>query len=251
VTEHQRPVTVVTGAAGGIGKAVTRAFLARGDRLVCSDRDAAGLEALRRDLGAEDDGTMVLAPADLGDADQTRSIMTAALESFGRLDSLVLVAGVGQLGRTDDLTLDLWDAVLATNLRAPFVLAQAAMPELVRSGGNIVAVSSVAGMQGWAYSSAYAASKAGLIGLMRSLAAEYGKSGVRINVVAPGGVDTGMASDRLETADLDTDVRKRSTGLEGRRAHPSEVADVIVYLTSPAASFVNGTVVPVDGGAFA
>lgn len=249
MTEHQGHVALITGAAGGIGSAVAHALLARGDRLVCTDRDSARLERLQHDLDGND--AVLAVAADLRDPRQTRTLVMDVLARFGRLDTLVLVAGVGQLGRTEELTLKQWDEVLEINLRAPFVLAQAAMPELIRTRGNIVAVSSVAGMQGWAYSPAYAASKAGLVGLMRSLAAEYGKSGVRVNVVAPGGVDTEMASDRHSNEHLDSDLRKRSTGLQGRRAQPSEIASVIAYLASPSATFVSGTVVPVDGGAFA
>lgn len=240
----EAPVAVVTGAAGGIGRAVVRSLLDRGHRVLAVDRDPVGLEAVREHQVE----TLVL---DLATPSSAGAIVQRALAWSGRIDTLALVAGVAQLGRTETVTVAQWDEVMEVNLRAPFLLAQAAMPELVRTRGSIVAVASVAGLQGWAYGAAYAASKAGLVGVMRSLAQEYGGLGVRVNVVAPGGVETAMASDRQPTDDLDPTVRKRSTGLEGRRARPAEVADVICYLASPEAGFVNGAVVPVDGGAFA
>lgn len=240
----EAPVAVVTGAAGGIGRAVVRNLLDRGHRVLAVDRDPVGLEAVREHQVE----TLVL---DLATPSSAGAIVQRALAWAGRIDTLALVAGVAQLGRTETVTVAQWDEVMEVNLRAPFLLAQAAMPELVRTRGSIVAVASVAGLQGWAYGAAYAASKAGLVGVMRSLAQEYGGLGVRVNVVAPGGVETDMASDRRPTDDLDPTVRKRSTGLEGRRARPAEVADVICYLASPEAGFVNGAVVPVDGGAFA
>lgn len=244
---HTTHATLITGAVGGLGRAVAHEFDQRGHDLMLTDRDAAGLESARSELSP----STVARPADLADSKRARAVVADTIADLGRLDNLVLVAGMGQLGPTEDLTLAQWDEVLAINLRASFVMAQAAMPSLLESRGNIVAVASVAATQGWAYSAAYAASKAGLVGLMRSLAAEYGKAGIRVNVVAPGGIDSGMSSDHQSTDHLDPELRKRSTGLAGRRAHPREVASVIAYLASSEASFVNGAVVPVDGGAFA
>lgn len=241
-------VIVVTGAAGGIGAATVRAFQAQGDRVFGVDREPDGLDRLRKK--SADPDALALQTVDLADPDAGRTVIRGCRDAFGRIDALALVAGVGQVGHTSDVQVEEWDRVLNVNLRSAFLLSQAAMPTLVEHRGCIVAVSSVAGLQGWPYSAVYSASKFGLVGLMRSLAIEHGSDSVRVNVVAPGGVDTGMASSGWP-ADFDPSLKKRSAGLQGRRAEPEEIASVIVYLTSPAASFINGAVVPVDGGAFA
>ncbi len=251
--DDQARTALVTGAAGGIGSAVVRGFLSEGLSVVATDLDRAGLSRSLREF--EGDDRLQLVAADLSDPRAPAEVVRSARDRFGRLDVVASVAGVTQIGRTHTLTAAEWDRVHAINARAPFLLSQAAMPDLERNRGCIVAVSSIAGMQGWAYSSAYAASKAGLIGLMRSLAREHGAAGVRVNVVAPGGVMTTMSdvvrSGWDSTEDLDPAVRKPSTGLEGRRAEPSEVADAVIYLSSSKAAFINGAVVPIDGGAFA
>mgnify|MGYP001302668081 CR=1 FL=1 len=244
-------VAVVTGAASGIGKATVKALAARGDRVLGVDRDAAGLAALRSELSGVD-GTVETFAADLVDPAAAAAVVAEAVRRWRRVDLLALVAGVGQFGASESVELAEWELVLNVNLRAPFLLTQAAMPHLVRTRGCVVAVSSIAGIQGWPYSAVYAASKGGLVTMMRSLAIEYGPAGVRVNVVCPGGVDTGMtAAFRRGEFTVDDSVRKRGTGLEGRKADPAEIASVIAFLGSPEASFVNGAVLRADGGAFA
>jgi len=242
-------VAVVTGAASGIGRATVVALAARGDRVLGVDRDAAGLESLRAEMSGVDESVATLV-ADLAEP-EAAAVVVEAVRRWDRIDLLALVAGIGQFGPSESVDLAEWDRVLNVNLRAPFLLARAAMPHLVRTKGCVVAVSSIAGLQGWPYSAVYAASKGGLVTMMRSLAIEYGPSGVRVNVVCPGGVDTAMTATFRTGFTVDESIRKRSTGLEGRRAQPSEIASVIAFLGSLAASFVNGAVLRVDGGAFA
>jgi|HigsolmetaAR206D_1030411.scaffolds.fasta_scaffold01928_8 NAD(P)-dependent dehydrogenase (short-subunit alcohol dehydrogenase family) len=244
-------VAVVTGAASGIGRATVARLVDRGDLVLGVDRNAAGLATLRDELGPSGDRLATLA-VDLAEAEAADTVVTDCLRRWGRLDVLALVAGIGQFGATADVTLAEWDRVLNVNLRAPFLLAQAALPHLVSTRGCVVAVSSIAGLQGWPYSAVYAATKGGLVTMMRSLAIEYGPAGVRVNVVCPGGVDTALTAEfRSGVVAYDESLRKRSTGLQGRKADPAEIASAIAFLASDDASFVSGSVLRVDGGAFA
>jgi NAD(P)-dependent dehydrogenase (short-subunit alcohol dehydrogenase family) len=141
--------------------------------------------------------------------------------------------------------------VLDINLRAPLLLTKVAIEPLVACGGTVVAVSSLAGLGGWPYNTVYAASKGGLVTMMKSLALELGPRGVRVNIVCPGGVETPMLDALDEVPDADPSIAKRGRGLDGSLARPEEIAAAICWLASPEASHVNGTTLTVDGGASA
>ncbi|WP_316755692.1 SDR family NAD(P)-dependent oxidoreductase [Streptomyces herbicida] len=247
-------VVIVTGGGSGIGEATARLLSEGGHHVVVCGRRS---EPLRR-LEAE---TGVLAhPSDVGDPEAADGLVRAALAAHGRLDGLVLNAGIGRGGAVGDLSLEDWDDVMRTNLTGPLMLLRAALPHLLESGGAVVAVASVSALRNGTSNAPYATSKAALLQLCRSVAVDYGRQGVRANIVCPGWVRTEMADRRMTRfaaeagleGGMDAAYEKATALLPmGRPGEPREVAEAIDWLLSPAASYVNGSVLTVDGGATA
>ncbi|WP_260583636.1 SDR family NAD(P)-dependent oxidoreductase [Sphingopyxis sp. PET50] len=236
-------VALVTGAAGGIGGAVVRRFVAEGAEVLAADLDAAGLGR----LAAEVPGVRTCT-ADITAADGVTALFAAMDDAFGRIDILVNNAGIGgpRVKRLHELDLEEYDAVMAANLRAPLALTQAVLPRMIAAGGGaIVNLASPAGMHAVPRVGPYSISKAGMIMLTKQTAKEYAADGIRCNAVAPGVTDTAIL-DGLPKAHLDQIVAMIP---QGRIAQPDEIAAMIVFLASDAASFVNGSIVLVDGAA--
>lgn len=236
---------LVTGASRGIGAACAVALAQAGfDVAVGYVRDADG--AARTAAAVESAGRRALTyQVDVGDPDAAAAFVAAAEEAFGELDAVVLNAGITRDGLAMRMSADDWQAVIRTNLDGAFWTAKAALRGMMkRRTGAIVAISSVIGIGGNAGQANYAAAKAGMIGMAKSLAKEVGSRGIRVNVVAPGYIETDM------TADLPDDVRARllETVPLARLGSADDVAAVVAFLCSPAAGYITGTVLPVDGG---
>lgn len=241
-----RRIVAVTGAGTGIGRATARAFAAEGAHVLAVGRRA---EPLHETAAGYDRITPLT--ADITAEGQPERIVQAALELHGRLDVLVNNAGIVHSGALGTLTPERIAPQIATNLIAPILLAQAALPSLEASGGVIVNVSTSVGQRAWPGSSVYAATKTALELLTRSWAVELAPRGVRVVAVAPGAIDTPIGEHQGLTPERMAAVREwqlAHTPL-GRIGRPEEVAWAITHLAAPAASFVTGVVLPVDGGA--
>jgi meso-butanediol dehydrogenase / (S,S)-butanediol dehydrogenase / diacetyl reductase len=242
-------VALVTGGGTGIGAATARRLAADGYAVAVTGRRTEPIEA----IAAEIDGLAIVSDTSVG-ADAERAV-AEAVSRFGRLDALVLNAGIGAEGSLLDSTQEAFERVIATNLTGAFLMARAAIGQLVERRGAIVTVSSAAGLRASPESLAYCSSKAGLAMLTQCIALDHGRDGVRANCVCPGWVRTPMADGEMEQlgARLGTnrdgayDACLVDVPL-GRAATTGEVAATIAWLLSPDAAYVNGVVLPVDGG---
>jgi NAD(P)-dependent dehydrogenase (short-subunit alcohol dehydrogenase family) len=235
-------VVFVTGASSGLGSAVVELLIARGAKVFGFARSGERLSAVFADAA-----TGHFAIGDLADAERCRGAIAECVETFGSIDALVNVAGAHTMRHTSVMTDADWERDLAVNLSGPFHLIRAALPHLVNVEGAIVNVSSIAGMQGQAYSAGYCAAKHGLIGLTRALAVEYAHTGLRVNAVCPGGMLTPQVSDFAPPADADFDLVMRAASPRGF-AEPADVAKLIAFLASDDAKAIHGAVYPADNG---
>jgi NAD(P)-dependent dehydrogenase (short-subunit alcohol dehydrogenase family) len=235
---------IVTGGGRGIGAATARALDAAGARVAITARSADQLAEVAKTL----DNDPVTIVADLGTPDGPQAVADAALTAFdGRLDILVNNAAALLRSDTDTLTVDEIDHLLDVNVRAPLLLVSAVVPAMVASGrGSIVSISSISGLRGTPRRAAYAASKAAVDGLTRSLAMEFGPRGIRANTVAPGVVATEMWVDNLAKPGVPESVLG-VTPIR-RLINAEEIAAVVVFLASDAASAITGEVISADGG---
>jgi len=234
---------LVTGASRGIGAATARALDRAGARVALVARSRDGLADVAREL--EHDPVVVV--ADLGDPDGPKAVAGQALDALGTIDVLVNNAAVAARLATVDTDAGLIDQMLAVNVRAPLLLIAALIPSMISQGrGSIVNLSSVSGLVGTPRRAAYAASKGAVDAATRSLAIELGPSGIRVNSVAPGVVDTALWARNKEIPGV-TETIEGQTPLR-RWATPEDIADVIVFLASDAARFVTGETVTADGG---
>lgn len=239
---------LVTGASSGIGRAAAVLFAREGARVIVSDINVSGGEETVAAIQKQG-GEARFIRCDISKPAEVEALIRGAVETLGRLDCAVNNAGVsGVMVPTVDYPEDDWDRVIATNLKGVWLCMKQELQQMLKQGGgSIVNTASVAGLVGVPMTSAYVAAKHGVVGLTKTVALEYAKANIRINVVCPGVVRTPML---MDTTRENPQMEAALLAAEpvGRMAEPEEIAEALVWLCSGAASFITGAALPVDGG---
>ncbi len=244
-------VAIVTGGGTGIGAAVARRIAAEGGKVALVGRRPEPLQAVAEEIGA------AVFAADAADTESMKAAVTSTAEKFGGIDILIANAGGHGVGPTVSMSDETWELAVRLNLNTAFVSARESLPHLIRSKGNIVVLSSIAGLFAGPDAVGYVTMKHGCIGLAKSLARDYGRLGVRTNTVCPGWVTTAMADEQMEML---VEKHKLASIAEayalvtkdvplGRPASAEDVANAVCFLASGEAAMINGAILTVDGGA--
>jgi len=250
MTDLQGKTAIITGASSGIGRATAKLFAGKGAITILMARREDALKTLAEDI-ASAGGMAIISTGDVTREDDCARAVGIAMERYGRLDIAFNNAGiVGSGALLQDTPMEEWQQTIAVNLTGAYLCAKHQLPAMLETGdGSMIFTSSFVGnscaLQGMG---AYGASKAGLVGLMKGLAAENGKTGIRVNAILPGGVDTELNPLRKE--ETPPEVADFINGLHamGRIARPGEIAEAALFLASDRSSFMTGTAMTVDGG---
>ncbi len=249
--EKSRRVTLVTGAASGIGRAAAIRLGARGTAIALVDNNSEGLGQAAAEIEAAG-GKPIVVVADLRAGRAAERAVHTAVEAFGGVDVLVAAAGISRRGSVVETSDEDWESVLGVNLTAVFRCCRAVVPVMqARGGGSIVIVGSAWGLVAGPRAAAYAAAKAGVVNLARAIAIDHGPEGIRANAVCPGDIDTPLLRGEMAAVGLDPEVAvvESAAGRPVRRVGaPEDVAAAIAYLAGEESGYVTGTTLAVDGG---
>jgi dihydroanticapsin dehydrogenase len=238
---------IVAGGATGIGRAAVRGFRARGDNVLLVDHRPQAADLVTE----EAPGAIRFIQRDLAQPDAPSDLVKEAIATYGSLDTVLITAALMLSAPLKNWTLEMWDRSVALNLRMPFFFAQAAAPSLAKSdNASIILISSTGAIRGHAGMSAYQATKAALPGLCRSLTAELGPLGVRVNTLMPGWIDTPF-NDPFWEYQQNPEARRQEIERQiplRRQGQPDEVASMALFLASPAGRYIAGTSIVIDGG---
>ncbi|MCU1396684.1 MAG: short-chain dehydrogenase/reductase [Ilumatobacteraceae bacterium] len=235
-------VVLVTGAASGIGREIVLRMASEGATVFGHDRDAAGLEETAAMVGG-----MQMRVGDVADPDECKATVAACIAAHGRLDVLGNVAGIARSEHFLDVTVDQYRQMMSVNTDAAFFFCQAAIPHLLETGGNIVNIASNAGVMGQAYTVAYCTSKGAVVQLTRALAMEFVKTKLRVNAIAPSGVNTNLIKGFQFPHEADFTLMQPYLG-HRPMTEPDEIAALFAFLASAEARSINGAIVNVDNG---
>jgi NAD(P)-dependent dehydrogenase (short-subunit alcohol dehydrogenase family) len=239
-------VAVITGAGSGIAQATARRFGSEDATVACLDIDEGAAEKTAAAI-IEAGGSASAFHCNVADPASVTAAVAAVASSLGAPNVLCNIAGVGGFANTIELPFDEWQRVIAVNLTGTFLMCQATLPHILENGGNIVNTASNAGLQGLAYAAAYCASKGGVVQLTRALAIEYWKRGIRVNAVAPGGVDTPLSRGFSMPDDADMSFMAKMMAPLGM-AEPDDLASLFAYIASDEARYMTGAIVSMDAG---
>ena len=240
---------IVTGAGSGIGRATTKLFVAEGAKVVASDVNEDGLAQTAAEANASD--ALITQIADAGSEADVAGLVDLALSTFGGLDVTYANAGIsGGIAGLSDTTPDQFMEVLRVNTLGPFLMAQKASPHMIKQGnGSMIMTASVAGLRSNAGGPSYAASKAGVISLAQTLSYQLYNTGVRVNAICPGLIETGMTKPIFDIArDRGSEHKLGQLNPLRRYGHPEEIASAALFLAGDDSSYVNGQALPVCGG---
>ncbi|HET7560150.1 MAG TPA: SDR family oxidoreductase [Limnochordia bacterium] len=248
---HQDRVVLITGAGSGIGRAAAERFAGEGAKVVVTDLNAGAAEATATALTAAGAQAMAVS-GDVADEGQSRKMVEAGTERFGRIDILFNNAGIGCVGRVDETAIEEFDRVLRVHVRGTYLMCQAVLPQMMaRKAGVILNMSSAIAAIGLAQRAAYGAAKTAIMGLTRCMAVDYTPMGIRVVALAPGTINTPFVQNYLKESYADPaaaleQIKKRQ--LTGDLGTPEDVANAAVFLTSDEARLVIGSALFVDGG---
>jgi NAD(P)-dependent dehydrogenase (short-subunit alcohol dehydrogenase family) len=240
-------VALVTGAASGIGKATAERLGAEGAAVACLDLNADDAEQTAAGIN-DSGGTATAHAVDVADEASVAAAVEAAAAAHGRPQVVCNIAGIGTFVHSHEAPVELWDRIIGVNLTGTYLVCRATIPLLLDGGGVIVNTASTAGIFGQPWSAAYCASKGGVVLLTKALATEYEDTDLRVNAVAPGGVETPILNDFLEVPEGGDGRKLRKMMTRKGYCQPEEVAATFAYVASDEARYMNGSIVVIDGG---
>ena len=240
-------VALVTGAGSGLGRATARQLAVEGAVVACCDIATDAAEKTVAEI-AENGGSATAYATDVSDPESVRVAVASLVGDLGRPSVVINSAGIGRFAHSHEVPFEDWQRIIGVNLTGTFLVSQAALPHLLDGGGVIVNIASNAGIKAQPYSAAYCASKAGVVHLTKCLADEYLKRGVRVNCVAPGGMETPLQQEFMHMPEgVDWKAFRKVMSPLGNST-PEEIANIVAFVASDETRYMTGAIVSVDGG---